>query len=206
MVGPDRGSTFAPNDVVAMNAGVRAIAVDRGGRCWTGQTTSPRWPTRSGSTVSLCSGSPSEGPTRACAYALPDRVARAGLVSCLGPIDDPTARRRMSAATRYGLAAARISPLLARPMVALTARQARGGKMIDQLATSMAPPDAEVLRRQDVLDGLGRSLAESFRQAICARLGAGLGDHRPSCDVLPRRRGRRLRRWSAAMPRSSRVS
>jgi pimeloyl-ACP methyl ester carboxylesterase len=107
------------------------------------------------------------GPyARACAYALPDRVVRCGLISCLGPIDDPAAKRGMPAPTRYGLAAARLWPLLARPMVWLTARQARRGKMIDQLSKSMSPPDAEVLRRRDVADALGRSLAESFRQGI----------------------------------------
>jgi pimeloyl-ACP methyl ester carboxylesterase len=105
------------------------------------------------------------GPyVRACAYALPDRVTSAGLVSCLGPIDDPAAKRGMPPPTRYGLAAARLSPWLARPMVAFTARQALGGKMIDQLAKSMAPADAEVLKRENVRDGLGKSLAESFRQ------------------------------------------
>jgi len=105
------------------------------------------------------------GPyARACAYAFADRVTRAGLVSCVGPIDDPAAKRGMPPPTRYGLAAARLSPLLARPMVAFTARQARGGKMIEQLAKSMAPPDAEVLERSDVREGLAASLGESFRQ------------------------------------------
>jgi pimeloyl-ACP methyl ester carboxylesterase len=109
------------------------------------------------------------GPyARACAYALPERVTRAGLISCLGPIDDPAAKRGMPPPTRYGLATARLSPLLARPMVWVTARQARGGKMIEQLSKSMSPPDAEVLRRQDVADTLGKSLAESFRQGIGA--------------------------------------
>lgn len=51
-------------------------------------------------------------------------------------------------------------------MVWVTARQARGGKMIEQLSKSMSPPDAELLRRQDVADVLGESLAESFRQGI----------------------------------------
>jgi hypothetical protein len=101
---------------------------------------------------------------RACAYAQPERVARAGLASSLGPTNDPTAKPGMPAPTRYGLAAARVSPLLARPMVAVTARQARDGKMIDRPSTSMAPPDAELVLRHDVRDGLGRSLAESFRQ------------------------------------------
>lgn len=105
---------------------------------------------------------------RACARALPERVTRAGLVSGLGPIDDPAARRGMPPPTRYGLAAARLSPVLAWPMVWATARQARSGKMIDQLAKSMSPSDAEVLRRRDVANSLGKSLAESFRQGIRA--------------------------------------
>jgi pimeloyl-ACP methyl ester carboxylesterase len=107
------------------------------------------------------------GPyARACAYALPDMVVRAGLVSCLGPIDDPAAKRGMPPPTRYGLAAARMSPWLARPMVWVTARQARAGTMIDQLCKSMSPPDAKVLSRKDVADALARSLVESFRHGI----------------------------------------
>jgi pimeloyl-ACP methyl ester carboxylesterase len=84
------------------------------------------------------------GPyARACAHALARRVTRAGLVSCLGPID-PDAKRGMPPPTRYGLAAARISLWFARPMVWFTARQALGGKMIDQLAKSMSPPDGGI--------------------------------------------------------------
>jgi hypothetical protein len=45
---------------------------------------------------------------RACAYALPERVVRAGLVSCLGPVDDPAAKRGMPAPTRYALAVAQL--------------------------------------------------------------------------------------------------
>jgi pimeloyl-ACP methyl ester carboxylesterase len=109
------------------------------------------------------------GPyARACATALPDQVTRAGLVSCLGPIDDPDAKRGMPPSMRYGLPAARLSPWLAWPTVRVTAHQARGGKMIEQLSKSMSPPDARVLARQDVADALGKSLAESFRQGITA--------------------------------------
>jgi hypothetical protein len=39
------------------------------------------------------------GPcARACAYALPGRVTRAGLISCLAPVDDPVAERGHGAA------------------------------------------------------------------------------------------------------------
>lgn len=168
---------FAANGAAADAAGARVIAVDRPGIG--GSDPQPNrkvldWP---GDVVALADSLGIEsfavvgfsfgGPyARACAYALPERVTRAGLISCLGPIDDPAAKRGMPAPTRYGLAAARLSPLLARPMVWVTARQARGGKMIDALSKSMSPPDAEVLRRGDVAGALAESLSESFRQGI----------------------------------------
>lgn len=170
---------FAANDEAAAGVGARVIAVDRPG---IGRSdpqphrTVLDWPADVAALADALeldrfavAGFSFGGPyARACAYALPDRVTGAGLISCLAPVDDPTAKHGMPAATRYGLAAARRSPLLAWPMVWLTAHQARGGKMIDALAKSMAPPDAEVLRRPDVRNTLGRSLAESFRQGIRA--------------------------------------
>jgi pimeloyl-ACP methyl ester carboxylesterase len=170
---------FAPNGPAAAAAGVRVIAIDRPG---IGRSDPhPRrkvldWPRDVAELADSLGidrfsvfGFSFGGPyARVCAYALPDRVVRAGLVSCLGAVDDPAGRRAMPPATRYGLGAARISPLLARPMVWMTARQARGGKMVAQLSKSMAPSDAEVLSRSEVAAGLGRSLAESFRQGVGA--------------------------------------
>ena len=168
---------FAPNDAAAARAGVRVIAVDRPGIG--GSDPQPNrkvldWPV---DVVALADSLGIEqfavlgfsfgGPyARACAYALPERVSRVGLISCLGPVDDPAAKRGMPPPTRYGLAAARLSPLLARPIAWVTARQARSGKMIGQLSKSMPPSDAEVLCRQDVADALADSLVESFRQGI----------------------------------------
>jgi pimeloyl-ACP methyl ester carboxylesterase len=168
---------FGPNDEAASDAGARVIAVDRPGIGRSDHQQGRKvldWPTDVADLADSLGlerfavlGFSFGGPyARACAYALPERVTRAGLVSSLGPVDDPDARRGMPAATRYGLAAARVLPLLARPMVSLTARQARRGRMVDQLSRSMSPPDAEVLRRDDVRDGLAKSLAESFRQGI----------------------------------------
>jgi pimeloyl-ACP methyl ester carboxylesterase len=148
---------FAPNDAAAAAAGVRVIAVDRPGIGGSDHQPGRRvldWPKDVAALADALAverfavlGFSFGGPyARACAYALPDRVIRCGLVSCLAPIDDPDAKRGMPPATRYGLAAARLSPWLARPMVAFTARQARGGTMVDQLAKSMTPADAEVLK------------------------------------------------------------
>ncbi len=168
---------FAANDAAAAGVGARVIAVDRpgiGGSDPQPNRTVLDWPVDVAALADSLGierfavlGFSFGGPyARACAYALPDRVSRAGLISCLGPVDDPAAKRGMPPPTRYGLAAARLSPLLARPMVWVTARQARSGKMIGQLSKSMPPSDAEVLRRQDVADALGESLVESFRQGI----------------------------------------
>jgi pimeloyl-ACP methyl ester carboxylesterase len=170
---------FAPNHPAAAAAGLQVIAVDRpgiGGSDPQPGRTVLDWPTdiaeladSLGADRFSVFGFSFGGPfVRACAYALPERVIRAGLISCLAPVDDADAKRGMPAMTRYGLAAAHRSPLLARPMVALTARQALGGRMIDRLLRSMSPPDREVLQRPEVRDGLGRSLAESFRQGIGA--------------------------------------
>jgi pimeloyl-ACP methyl ester carboxylesterase len=168
---------FAANAAAAAAVGARVIAVDRPGIG--GSDPQPNrkvldWPVdiaALGDSLGIdrfaVAGFSFGGAyARACAYALPEKVTRAGLVSCLGPIDDPAAKQGMPPPTRYGLAAARLSPLLARPMVWVTARQARRGKMIEALSKSMSPPDAEVLRRRDVADALGESLAESFRQGI----------------------------------------
>jgi pimeloyl-ACP methyl ester carboxylesterase len=139
---------FAANQAAAAAAGVRVIAVDRPGIG--GSDPQPRrtvldWPADIAALADSLGldrfavfGFSFGGPyVRACAYALPGRVIRAGLVSCLGPIDDPAAKRGMPAPTRYGLAVARLSPWLARPLAWLTARQARSGRMIAQLSKSM---------------------------------------------------------------------
>jgi pimeloyl-ACP methyl ester carboxylesterase len=175
---------FAANAAAATAAGVRVIAVDRPGMG--GSDPQPNrkvldWP---GDVTALADslgldrfagfgwsfGGPYAG---ACAYALPDRIVRAGLVACLGPIDDPAAKSRMPAFSRCALAAGRFSPSLVWPMAWLTAWQARGGKLIHQFSKHMAP-DAEVLSRQDVADALGRSLAECFRQGVGSAAWDGL--------------------------------
>lgn len=170
---------FAPNDRAAAAAGLHVVAVDRPGLG--GSDPQPGrsvldWPKDVAALADSFGferfsvfGFSFGGPyARACAYALPERVTRTGLISCLGPSDDPDAKRGMPAATRYGLGAARISPILALPMVGLTASQALRGKMVEGLMRSMSFPDRDVLKRPDVRDALGRSLAESFRQGTRA--------------------------------------
>jgi pimeloyl-ACP methyl ester carboxylesterase len=99
---------FAPNDATAADAGVRVIAVDRPGIGGSDPQAGRRvldWPVDVAALADSLAldrfavlGFSFGGPyARACAYALPDRVTYAGLVSCLGPIDDPAAKRGASA-------------------------------------------------------------------------------------------------------------
>jgi len=169
---PGSRPDFAANEAAAASAGARVIAVDRPGigrsdplngrsvMDWPGDVA--RLADSIGIERFAVFGHSFGGPyVRACA--LPERVARAGLVSCIGPID-PVALRGMPAATRWALEAARRSALLARPMVWLTARQALRGKLIARLASSMCAADAELLGRREVAEALGDGVAECFRQ------------------------------------------
>jgi pimeloyl-ACP methyl ester carboxylesterase len=119
---------FAPNEGAARDAGARVIAVDRPGIGESDPQPGRQvldWPRDVSELADSLGverfavlGFSFGGPyARACAYVLADRVTRAGLVSCLGPIDDSNAKRGMPPPTRYGLAAARISSWFARPMV-----------------------------------------------------------------------------------------
>lgn len=160
---------FAANAGAADEAGARVIAIDRPGIGRSGPRSGRTvldWPVDVVAVADCLGierfavlGFSFGGPyARACGYALPTRVTRVGLISCLAPVDDPAAKRGMPPPTRYGLAAARRSPWLARPMVWFTVRQARRGKLVGQLANSMPEPDRQVLTRQDVALALGAAV------------------------------------------------
>jgi hypothetical protein len=95
----------------------------------------------------------------------------------------------MHSATRYGLAAARLAAFLVRPMVWFTARQALGGKMIERLSKSMSASDTEVLKREDVRESLGASLAESFRQGNGPATWDGVGSREAKASARRDRAG-----------------
>lgn len=166
---------FAPNGAAASAVGVRVIAVDRPG---IGRSdplpgrTVVDWPEDVAALAdslgfdkfAVLGHSFGGAYARACAFVLPARVQCAGLVSCLGPVDDPAAKQGMPVPTRAALGAARRWPALARAMVRPMAHQAHAGKMVDQFIKSMAPADAEILKQPYVADAMSASLAECFRQ------------------------------------------
>ena len=98
---------------------------------------------------------------------------RVGLISCLGPVDDPRSQTWNATA----------DPLRTRSRAALaTAQPGRwpGSPRVEpqrednrSLSKSMPPSDAEVLRRQDVADALGETSSSPSDRASALRPGTG---------------------------------
>jgi len=108
----------------------------------------------------------------ACAWALPDRVVAAGLVSGVGPLADPGAEDGMMPMNRAVTHAARRAPAIVRPAFALMATVGRRWpeRAMKAFEGQIPPPDADVLRRPDVraafLDDLRRASRTSARSAV----------------------------------------
>jgi pimeloyl-ACP methyl ester carboxylesterase len=112
-------------------------------------------------------GSSGGGPyALACAHELPERVARAGLISGVGPYDAPGATEGMRWQNRVGFRWAARFPPLARPIMASMERQVRRSpeRTLDAIASAMSGVDAEIVRRPEVRSALAAVIAEAFRQ------------------------------------------
>jgi pimeloyl-ACP methyl ester carboxylesterase len=206
---------FLPNEATATDAGLRVIAIDRPGIGRSDHQPGRAladWPADVAaladslgisdfSVMGFSFGAPY---ARICAHRLGDRVRRIDLVSALGPMGAAETLKRLPGATRYGLGAARISPSLAIPMAAMTARAARRGDLVRRLAASMPPPDAAVLERGDVGAGLGASLAECFRQGVRPAAWDGVAVARGK-EPPPAELGRPTILWHGALDRNDPV-
>jgi pimeloyl-ACP methyl ester carboxylesterase len=169
---------FAANDAAATVAGVRVIAVDRPGVGGSDRLRGRRvldWP---GDIAALADdldidrfavlGFSFGGPyARACAYAMPERVRVAVLVSSSGPLDDPDAGERLLQwPLRLMVMLARRSPTFALPFAWLNAREARVGRR-ERERTEVTPSgDAELLSQAAISEGLAASAAECFRPGL----------------------------------------
>ena len=103
----------------------------------------------------------------ACAYELPGRVTRAGLISGVGPYDAPGATRGMRWQNRLGFQfGARFPPTHAGFIMSSMERQLRRDpeRTLNAIARAMSPADAEIARRPEVHEVLAAEIAEAFRQ------------------------------------------
>jgi pimeloyl-ACP methyl ester carboxylesterase len=161
----------------ARQAGVRVIALDRPGYGLSdfqpGRTILdwPRDVADVADTLGLSRfsviGASGGGPyALACAYALPERIARAGVISGVGPYSAPGATDGMRWRNRIGFQLGGRFPPLARLIMRSMERQLRRRpeRTLDAVVQAMSTADAEIARRPEVRRVLADVLAEAFRQ------------------------------------------
>jgi len=173
------GSRLEPGfaDVAATEAGVRIVALDRPGyglSDFQPDRTILDWPRdveeaaeALGLTRFSVIGGSGGGPyALACAYELPERVTRAGLISGVGPYDAPGATQGMRWQNRLGFQFAARFPPLARLIMSSMERQLRRDpeRTLNAIVRAMSPSDAEIARRPEVHEVLAAEIAEAFRQ------------------------------------------
>ncbi|KKC04356.1 alpha/beta fold hydrolase [Mycobacterium nebraskense] len=112
-------------------------------------------------------GTSGGGPfAAACGYALPDRVARAALVSTVGPPDRRGAFDGMNRGEAGTMILARRAPVLARWLVgaAVLAERRRPGTVYRGLVKALPEVDRRVAAQPAVRESLTDSFALAFRQ------------------------------------------
>jgi pimeloyl-ACP methyl ester carboxylesterase len=172
---------FRPPDEVTARLHVRLICLDRPG--YGESTFQPGrrildWP---GDIASLAdhlrvgkfavAGHSGGGPyVAACAYALPDRITSAAVLSGAGPVEAPDGTRGMSAVNKFGISVGRFIPWpFWQAMIWLFYhRRARDPAAAMERGNRMRPKaDDEQLRKPEVREVCLRSEIEAFRSGLC---------------------------------------
>jgi pimeloyl-ACP methyl ester carboxylesterase len=99
----------------------------------------------------------------ACAWKMPDRLTRVGLISGVGPFDAPEATEGMTGVNRVLFGLGEEVPVIGRGMMALMGLL---GRLPEGVAKYMVPPgpDQEIMKRPEVQHGFRLDLQEAFRQ------------------------------------------
>lgn len=110
-----------------------------------------------------------------CAWALPERVTGAAILSGIGPTDHPGATHGMLRTNRFSLWLARRAPPLARALLALTRSQLRNPeRALARMARALPAPDRAILAQPQHRD---RLIAE-FRESISRSTEGAIDDLR----------------------------
>jgi len=102
----------------------------------------------------------------ACAYTMPERVVRAGVISGVGPHNVKGIAKGMRWQNRVGFRWGARWPALSKVLMRSMERgiRERPDRTVDALVNAMSPADAAVARRPEVRGLLGEIVAEAFRQ------------------------------------------
>jgi pimeloyl-ACP methyl ester carboxylesterase len=101
----------------------------------------------------------------ACAWRLPERIARVAVISSVAPHQAPGVMKGMHWQTRIGVRLGARWPALGRAVMSSMRRDMtnRPERTVEALARTMSPADAEIVRRPEVRDVLIADITESFR-------------------------------------------
>jgi pimeloyl-ACP methyl ester carboxylesterase len=103
----------------------------------------------------------------ACAYKIPQRLSRVGIVSGVGPPEMPGAMEMLEKSSDgQAVKLGSKSPWLLRLVLAYTVFQFRRDphKMVSETASQVSPPDQAALKRSDVAETVVRMTAGAFQQ------------------------------------------
>lgn len=171
---------FRPPDEISSQLGVRLICVDRPGY---GESTfqSGRcildWPRDIAQLADFLgiwkfsvAGHSGGGPyVSACAYALPDRVTAAAVLSGAGPLDTPDVKRGMTATNKIGLSVGRFLPwpLWQALIWMFYHRRANDPARDMDRGTGHRPQaDEELVHKPEIRDACIKSEVEAFRPGL----------------------------------------
>jgi pimeloyl-ACP methyl ester carboxylesterase len=116
------------------------------------------------SVVGISGGAPH---ALACGVQLPHRVGRLGVVSGVGPLDDPEATSGMAAQRQAGTFIARHAPFLLRPLFWAFRNAARNPeRFVERFARGFSPADRALLQESAIRSLRARSYAEATRQGV----------------------------------------
>jgi pimeloyl-ACP methyl ester carboxylesterase len=171
---------FRPPDEITARLGVRLICIDRPG--YGESTFQPGrrildWPKDIDQLADALNmdkfavaGHSGGGPyVSACAYAFPERVTAAAILSGAGPVDTPDVTRGMSATNKFGLKAGRFIPwTLWRALIWVFYHRRRDDPTADMDRGSGHRPqaDEEQASRLEVRETCIRSEVEAFRPGL----------------------------------------
>lgn len=101
----------------------------------------------------------------ACAFKIPDRVYKAGLISSFAPYDRPNSTKGMANFNKVALGMAHRTPWLGKPFMRVQGRMMRGDpeRVAKQMLSSVPDSDKELFEQPQTAAILLQSIQEAFR-------------------------------------------
>ena len=167
-----------PNDAITKSLGIRLITIDRPGFGLSDPLPKRQlldWPEDVAALADALdidrfavAGISGGGPyVLACAYKLPQRVAKAGSISGVGPTDFDENFRDMYPERKLAISLARLAPWLLKPLIGLTHNPQRNiEKYFEGIVKKSSKSDQEILNRPEMKSLMKKNWLEGTHQGV----------------------------------------